>query len=284
VNLIERTCIGNGTQAVMPSDAVLMSMLPYGVGRKDILTLYFSSTRNGNRTIKGLVEKGMVEEHSMEVKSPRRNYTQCYLSITVKGLEYLAEKYDYLYPWLSDAVESIREQGRANFVRGISPGTLHSLLTAHACNVAFNVVSGVGTFFERLIYEPEKALTTMSVHLSTTGAGGTAFRQIYESYRQWLEGVRAQLGRPVRIRHPSPSPAQFYDAVELKVPDHSPYQDVSNQALTQTTAIVERRERMAGHMGLASILGHSSINTTRIYTMVTAEEKAQEISALGLVV
>jgi site-specific recombinase XerD len=36
--------------------------------------------------------------------------------------------------------------------------------------------------------------------------------------------------------------------------------------------------------GLASILGHSSINTTRIYTMVTAEEKAQEISALGLVV
>lgn len=36
--------------------------------------------------------------------------------------------------------------------------------------------------------------------------------------------------------------------------------------------------------GLASILGHSNINTTRIYTMVTLEEKEAEINALGLVV
>lgn len=36
--------------------------------------------------------------------------------------------------------------------------------------------------------------------------------------------------------------------------------------------------------GLASILGHSSINTTRIYTMVTIEQKEKEINALGLVI
>lgn len=36
--------------------------------------------------------------------------------------------------------------------------------------------------------------------------------------------------------------------------------------------------------GLASILGHSSINTTRIYTMVTIEQKEEEINALGLVI
>jgi site-specific recombinase XerD len=36
--------------------------------------------------------------------------------------------------------------------------------------------------------------------------------------------------------------------------------------------------------GLASILGHSSINTTRIYTMETIEARAGEINALGLVV
>jgi site-specific recombinase XerD len=36
--------------------------------------------------------------------------------------------------------------------------------------------------------------------------------------------------------------------------------------------------------GLASILGHSNINTTRIYTMETIEAKAEEINALGLVV
>lgn len=36
--------------------------------------------------------------------------------------------------------------------------------------------------------------------------------------------------------------------------------------------------------GLAAILGHSSINTTRIYTMVTVKQKEEEINALGLVV
>lgn len=36
--------------------------------------------------------------------------------------------------------------------------------------------------------------------------------------------------------------------------------------------------------GLAAILGHSSINTTRIYTMVTIEQKEEEINALGLVI
>jgi integrase len=47
---------------------------------------------------------------------------------------------------------------------------------------------------------------------------------------------------------------------------------------------VSHYEKHRDIAGLASILGHSSINTTQIYTMVTAEEKAQEISALGLVV
>ena len=47
---------------------------------------------------------------------------------------------------------------------------------------------------------------------------------------------------------------------------------------------VEHYEKHHDLGGLASILGHSNINTTRIYTMVSIERKAVEVDALGLVV
>lgn len=34
---------------------------------------------------------------------------------------------------------------------------------------------------------------------------------------------------------------------------------------------------------LADLLGHSNINTTRIYTLVSGEEQAKQIEFLGLV-
>jgi len=43
-----------------------------------------------------------------------------------------------------------------------------------------------------------------------------------------------------------------------------------------------KRERDVCH--LADILGHSNINTTRIYTLVSCEEQEQQIDGLGLVV
>lgn len=47
---------------------------------------------------------------------------------------------------------------------------------------------------------------------------------------------------------------------------------------------VEHYERHHDLAGLASLLGHSNVNTTRIYIMVTLERKEEEINALGLVV
>lgn len=47
---------------------------------------------------------------------------------------------------------------------------------------------------------------------------------------------------------------------------------------------VQHYEQNHDLSGLAAILGHSNINTTRIYTMVTVERKEEEINALGLVV
>ena len=35
---------------------------------------------------------------------------------------------------------------------------------------------------------------------------------------------------------------------------------------------------------LADILGHSSINTTRIYTIISCEEQEQQINGLGLLI
>ena len=254
MNLLANTYIGNGTEATMPSDAALMSLLPFGLGRKDALALYFSSTRNGNRAVKAMAEAGLVEEHSQEIKSQRHPYQQPYLALTLKGLAYLAEKYPQEYPWLADAVQRLREQGRVSFIRGLSPGTIRSLLTAHLCNVAWNVVE-VGTILERLIYEPEKALTAMTIHMATTRAGETAFGSIYEAFLNWLEGERFRRGGPVHMEHPCS--VQFYDSVELKAPDNSPYRKNDRAAPTQLTAsIVERRERMAGHVGLLKTSNH----------------------------
>ena len=47
---------------------------------------------------------------------------------------------------------------------------------------------------------------------------------------------------------------------------------------------VEHYEKHRDLSGLANILGHSNINTTRIYIMVTIERKEEEMDALGLVV
>lgn len=47
---------------------------------------------------------------------------------------------------------------------------------------------------------------------------------------------------------------------------------------------VKHYEKHHDLSGLASILGHSNINTTRIYTMVSLAEKEVEINCLGLVV
>ena len=47
---------------------------------------------------------------------------------------------------------------------------------------------------------------------------------------------------------------------------------------------VEHYERHHDLAGLASLLGHANVNTTRIYIMVTLERKEEEINALGLVV
>lgn len=47
---------------------------------------------------------------------------------------------------------------------------------------------------------------------------------------------------------------------------------------------VKHYEKHHDLSGLASILGHSNINTTRIYTMVSLEEKEMEINSLRLVV
>lgn len=47
---------------------------------------------------------------------------------------------------------------------------------------------------------------------------------------------------------------------------------------------VEHYEKHRDLSGLADILGHTNVNTTRIYTMVSLEKRAEEIGALGLVV
>lgn len=244
MNLTKITYHASGSRSVNRSDAALLSLLPYGVGQKAALAMYFSSTRNGNRAVKTLVERGLLEEHQLQTA---QGSSQNYLMLTLAGLEHLEQKYNYYYPWLTDAVELLREEDTVSFVRGLSSGTVRSLLTAHGCNVAFNVAN-IDTFYDRLLYEAERALTTMSVHYYSTNAKETAFCSIFHAYQQCVEYTREEQGKPVFDAQCAP--VQFYDSIELKVSANSPYQDTSKTALIQTNPFVERRERMAGQVGL----------------------------------
>lgn len=248
MNLIGYTHVGNGKESVMPSDAALLSMLPFGLARRDALTQFYSSERNGNRSLKGLVESDMIEEHAQTVKSPRWNYTQVYYMLTSKGLGYIAQKYWYIYPWLESAVDAIGNN-TVSFLHGISPGTVRSLLTAHACNVCFNLLD-TETIFDRLISNPEQALTAMQTHANTTQAAKTSFYAILHAYRRWVEGLRSGVSEPVSVDCLEEYKSRFFDAIELKIPDHSPYCDASAAVPDDGPTIPERRERMPGHVGL----------------------------------
>lgn len=253
--LTELTRVGNGTQSVMPSDAALLSMLPFGIAWKTALAQYFSCDRNGNRAVKELVETGKLEEHFYTVNIGRRSQLRSFLVLTIQGMAYLAGKYHAVHPWLGKTVQKLEEMGTPSFIRGLSPGTVRSLLTAQACDVSFNV-AGVETLFERLIYEPEKALTTIEIQRSATHSEESAFEAVCQVYRSWVEAGRAHLGGPAKRENPSPAPVQYYDAVELKVPAHSPYQYPDAVAQTQDAVIIERRERMPGHVGLLKTPRH----------------------------
>ena len=56
----------------------------------------------------------------------------------------------------------------------------------------------------------------------------------------------------------------------------------SKICLLYTSYTYYKAEKDIAH--LADILGHSSINTTRIYTMGSGEEEMKQLSNLGLIV
>lgn len=248
MNLIEFTHVGNGEVSAMPSDAALLSMLPFGLARREALAQFFSCERNGNRSVKKLNESGMIDAHTIEIESKRENYKLTYYTLTYKGLSYIADKYQCLYPWLIDAVDELTGN-RVNFLRGLSPGTVRALLIAQTCNVYFNVV-GSETLYDRLIFEPTLALTVMQTHANTTQAARTSFNAILLAYRRWVDGLETGTSEPVSVDRQDECHSRFYDSVELKIPDQSPYRSADAPVPDDGPTIPERRERMPGHVGL----------------------------------
>ncbi len=176
-------------------NAVMLALLPYGIVSKKALGMLFPHPEACSACIVSLKKQRLVEEHSLTVRS-RKSYKVAYLTLTLDGLNYLAEEFYKVMPWLIELLLSY--SGESFSVRGrMNNEGLERLLRSHSASIVFSLASQE-TLFERLINRPNLEATMME-------ADGVSL-PFYRRIAKLLENNRESCTKP----------SGFFDFMEIR--------------------------------------------------------------------
>lgn len=220
-------------------DAILLSLIPYGVMKKECTASFSRLGKNAKRCVDVLEKKSYIQQKEITINSKHRKYKQTYIAITSLGVTYLAEKYNDIYPWLSLLAENEFIKNDSFSVRGnMSNNSFSLILDCQYSNVFFSE-SGVETMFERMQSNPVDVAEVIKI--ITRKTPDEYFPKLCsEAITDWWVCNHVEDA-------PSSYDVKFYDYWEINCGSDCPYNHDSKPKGRFYADVVKYR---LGHVGL----------------------------------
>lgn len=220
-------------------DAILLSLLPYGVMRKEGATPFSRLGKHAKRCLDSLEKKSFIQRREFAGDSKRRKYKQVCIFITGAGVAYLADKYSDIYPWLPFLAENELIKNNSFSIRSIMGNhSFNRILNCQYSDVFFSE-SGVETIFERLQYIPTDVADV--IEMATEAMPEDYFPKLCaEAIKEWGKLNSSEVSCP----HYD---VRFYDSWEISCGSNCPYNRSNHPKDGFYIDLVKYR---LGHIGL----------------------------------